>query len=616
MAFVATEGKSRAPQPLAADDSHVPDAGFRALAAMQPGLCWLTDPAGRPTWTSRPGAAPLPRDLGQWTAALAAGRDFQATLRIDATDRTCRLSPLHDDSGALTGWCGLELDSAHGRCREELAESEAMLAAFMNHAPFGMHLKDGDGRYLKVNGELAAAIGRPEAEIVGHHPAELFPEAIADRVVAIDRAAADGAAVSEELVIGPRDRYASLLAISFPTPGGQSVRTGGFTIDLTQRKEAEAALERSRDALYQSEKLSALGSLLAGVSHELNNPLSIVVAQAVMMERQSSGTELAERAFKIRKAADRCARIVQTFLAMARQKKPERTAVDLNAVANSAIELAGYGLRADGVGITRAFAAELPRISADSDQLHQIVTNLIVNAQQAMAGNPLLRWLEVRTALGPEPRTVILEVADSGPGIPPDMRRRVFEPFYTTKPQGEGTGVGLSFSQGLAEAHGGRLTLVPSERGACFRLTLPMDERDLLPRVEPVAARPRPATLRRALIVDDEEEIACSLADFLALEGFECEVVVGGAAAQARLAQAKPYDLVVSDIRMPTVDGPALYAWIAERRPDLAARTAFTTGDTLGTAAARFIAGAGRPVLEKPFTPDSVRHFLAEIDPA
>ncbi|WP_425230268.1 ATP-binding protein [Sphingomonas sp.] len=499
------------------------------------------------------------------------------------------------------------------RFEERLAESEAQLAAFMEHAPVGMHLKDRDGRYLRVNPELAVAVGRPMDELVGQHPDALFPDDMAARIVAMEARALAGSPVAEEFATASTDRYATLLSIVFPI-GDDARKTGGFTLDLTERKAAEAALQRSRDALYQSEKLSALGSLLAGVSHELNNPLSIVVAQAVMMERHAEGTALADRALKIRKAADRCARIVQTFLAMARQKKPERSAVDLNAVANGAIELASYGLRSDGVGITRALAVDLPHISADSDQLHQIVTNLIVNAQQAMAGVGSLRWLEVRTALGPEPRTVILEVADSGPGIPPDMRRRVFEPFYTTKPQGEGTGVGLSFSQGLAEAHGGRLTLVPSERGACFRLTLPLDERDLLPRVEPTAAKPAAAAHRRALLVDDEEEIALSLADFLSLEGFECEVVVGGAAAQARLAQGQHYDLVVSDIRMPDVDGPALYAWIAVQRPDLAAHTAFTTGDTLGTAAARFLADARRPVLEKPFMPDSIRHFLAELE--
>ena len=613
MATVAAQGERRAPQALGGRDSRMPEPAFRALAAMMPGLCWLADVNGRTTWTSRSGAPPLPCDLPGWTTAIAACRTFEAALRIDGAVRLCRLSPLRENGSTVTAWCGLELDRDHSRCREQLADSEAMLGAFMTHAPFGMHLKDADGRYLKVNGELAAAIGRPEDEIVGQTPAELFAGPVAARIDAMDAAAATGTAISEELLIEPRDRYASVLAVTFPTPGGQTVRTGGFTIDLTQRKAAEAALERSRDALFQSEKLSALGSLLAGVSHELNNPLSIVVAQAVMMERQATGTDLADRAFKIRKAADRCARIVQTFLAMARQKTPARTAVDLNAVANGAIELANYGLRADGVGITRAFTPGLPRIAADSDQLHQIVTNLIVNAQQAMAGERSLRWLEVRTALGPEADTVILEVADSGPGIPADARRRIFEPFYTTKPQGEGTGVGLSFSQGLAEAHGGHLALVPSERGACFRLTLPIDVKKAVAPVAPVAPIAPTATALRALIVDDEEEIAASLADFLVVEGYVCEVVVGGAAAQARLAAGGAYDLVVSDIRMPDVDGPALYAWIGERRPELRACTAFTTGDTLGVHAARFLAAAKRPVLEKPFMPDSVRHFLAEI---
>ena len=548
-----------------------------------------------------PGAVAAIVDDGRIAAALCVvdnrarlWTDDEIDLLRDAADRC---------------WEALE----RARCHARALASEAVFAAFLDHAPFGIHLKDADGRYLRINHELAAAIGRPADDILGHHCSALFEGDAADRITAMDARAAAGEAVSEEFSVEPRDRYATVQSISFPIPRGDPAATGGFTIDLTQRKQAEAALERSRDALYQSEKLSALGSLLAGVSHELNNPLSIVVAQAVMMERQSAGTGLAERAVKIRKAADRCARIVQTFLAMARQKTPERTAVDLNAVANAALELAQYGLRSDGVGITRAFAADLPRISADSDQLHQIVTNLIVNAQQAMASGRSLRWLEVRTARGPEPGTVHLEIADSGPGIPPDMRRRIFEPFYTTKPQGEGTGVGLSFSQGLAEAHGGRLTLVPSPRGATFRLTLPIDEGQMLPRIEPAPVGALPMARRRALIVDDEEEIAASLADVLSIEGFECEVVVGGAAAQARLTEGRAYDLVVSDLRMPDVDGPALFAWIGEHRPDLAGCTAFTTGDTLGATVARFIVDAGRPVLEKPFMPDSIRHFLADI---
>jgi signal transduction histidine kinase/CheY-like chemotaxis protein len=381
-----------------------------------------------------------------------------------------------------------------------------------------------------------------------------------------------------------------------------------------ERAHAETALARSREALFQNEKLSALGSLLAGVSHELNNPLSIVVAQSIMLERQTQGGELAERAQKIRTAADRCSRIVQTFLAMARQKQPEREAVDLNAVAMAAYELAEYGLRTDGIAARLELAPSLPGISADADQLHQVIINLLVNAQQALAsGAGPDRTLTLRTAVGSLPRTVILEVADNGPGVPEGARRRIFEPFFTTKPQGHGTGVGLSFSQGLAEAHGGRLELLPSASGACFRLTLPIDSAQSLPKQPATpAAAPEPS-VRRALVIDDEAEIAESLADFLSVEGFACELAIGGADAQSKLLDGS-YDLIVSDLRMPGIDGPKLHAWLADARPDLAARMAFTTGDTLGTAAARFLAEVKRPVLEKPFMPEDVCRFLKQME--
>jgi PAS domain S-box-containing protein len=504
------------------------------------------------------------------------------------------------------------LERAHSE--ERLAENEAQLSAFLENAPVAMHLKDESGRYLRVNPEFARTIGRGQEELIGTHPDEILPPAIAAKITRLDELARDGEVATAEVAMEALRPDTHILAMAFPIPGAGAVRTGGFTLDLSERKRAEAALARSREALYQTEKLSALGSLLAGVSHELNNPLSIVVAQAVMMERQSRGGELAERAQKIRKAADRCARIVQTFLAMARQKRPEREPVDLNVVAMAAYDLAEYGFRTDGIAATRSLAPSLPNISADSDQLHQIIINLLVNAQQALAdeGDPD-RALTLRTALGPVPGTVILEVADNGPGIPEDARRRIFEPFYTTKPQGQGTGVGLSFSQGLAEAHGGRLELVAAPRGACFRLTLPIDPNEALPAAPAETAANAELPLRRALVVDDEEEIAESLADFLTIEGFACDIAIGGVAAQKKLVSGD-YDLIVSDLRMPDIDGPQLHAWLSAERPDLIDRMAFATGDTLGSSAARFLEAARRPVLEKPFMPEAVHHFLQQMD--
>ncbi|GAA0317187.1 hypothetical protein GCM10009087_29470 [Sphingomonas oligophenolica] len=501
------------------------------------------------------------------------------------------------------------------RSEERLAESEAQLAAFLENAPVAMHLKDGEGRYIRVNPEFAKAFGRTPDDIHGKHPVDLFPPDTAAELEAIEARALAGEVVSAEVAVTQLPGITDVLSMAFPITGSAGVaRTGGFTLDLTDRKRAEADLARSREALYQTEKLSALGSLLAGVSHELNNPLSIVVAQAVMMERQSRGSELAERAQKIRRAADRCARIVQTFLAMARQKRPERAAVDLNAVAAAAHELADYGLKTDGIVSSFDLAPGLPLISADSDQLHQIIINLIVNAQQAMVESSTVEpRLTLRSALGVDPGTVMLEVSDTGPGIPDEARRRIFEPFFTTKPQGQGTGVGLSFSQGLAEAHGGRLELVPSSTGACFRLVLPVDPDPTLQAMPAELPLAMPAPPRRALVIDDEAEIAESLADFLSIEGFACDIAVGGAAAKARLAQGS-YDLVISDLRMPDIDGPELHAWIMAERPDLADRVGFATGDTLGAAAERFLGEARRPVLEKPFTPEAVTSFLQQMD--
>lgn len=505
-------------------------------------------------------------------------------------------------------WAVLE----HARSEERLAESEALLAGFLENAPIGMYLKDSVGRFLRLNQEGAAILGTTVEEAVGRTPTDLLDPILAGQISALDTQALEHGPQSAELELPYRERLSSLLSVHFPVRlmDGET-RVGGFTIDLTERKRAEAALARSREALFQSEKLTALGSLLAGVSHELNNPLSIVVAQSVMLERKAADTEIADRAHKIRKAADRCARIVQTFLAMARQKRPEREATDVNAVVSAALELAEYGLRLDGILVERQLTIDLPMIAADADQLHQILVNLVINAQQAM-GEPNLmkRTLSLRTGRNAD-GWIVIDVVDTGPGVPDVVRRRIFEPFFTTKLQGQGTGIGLSFSQGLAEAHGGRLELVPSTVGAHFRLSIPVDTG-----IQPVAHAPefasRPIAMRRALVVDDEPEISEALADFLNLEGFACEIADSGAQAKQKLRESD-YDLIVSDLRMPGVDGAQLFAWLIAEKPELVERIAFATGDTLGADAAQFLSEARRPVLEKPFMPAGIARLLQQM---
>ena len=409
-------------------------------------------------------------------------------------------------------------------------------------------------------------------------------------------------------------RWIYALGAATKDEDGVTRTVDGVHVDITERKLAEIELARSREALHQSEKLAALGSLLAGVSHELNNPLAAIVGQAQMLEEDSEGTTLEARARKISAAAERCARIVQTFLAMARRREPQRSAVEVNALAAAALELAEYGLRTAGIAVRTGYAEGLPPVEGDKDQLHQVLINLIINAQQAMEGSGQDHVLTLRTSLA-EDGQVAIDVGDSGPGIPPQVAARIFEPFFTTKPQGSGTGVGLSFSHGVIAAHGGSLSLLPVESGATFRILLPAAAEQRAEAAEPERrpAAPGGEKLGKALIIDDEADVADTLRELIEREGYEVTTVADGAAGLAAIGEG--HDLIFSDLRMPGMSGPEFFRRLSEDRPEQAGRVAFVTGDTLGAAMADFLADCGRPVLEKPFTVGSVRDLIRTLQP-
>jgi PAS domain S-box-containing protein len=426
----------------------------------------------------------------------------------------------------------------------------------------------------------------------------------------------DDAIALEHRVVWPSGevRWVQSVGTARRDENGQVTTVHGIHLDITERKQAEAELARSREALHQSEKLAALGSLLAGVSHELNNPLAAIVGQAQMLEEDSAGTEFEARAMKISAAADRCARIVQTFLAMARRREPQRAPVDPNALVSAAVQLAEYGLRTAGVTVSIECDPQVPAVDGDRDQLHQVLVNLVINAQQALETSDTIdKRLTIRssvTAAG----SVAIDVIDNGPGIAPEVAARIFEPFFTTKPQGSGTGVGLSFSQGIVEAHGGTLTALPIESGAFFRIELPpaAPVEMVLVGEAPAAAPPPPAPRLRALVVDDEADVAETLGELLEREGYEVDIVSDGAAALMALDRGE-YDLILSDLRMPGISGPELYGRLSEVRPQLLPKIAFVTGDTLGASMADFLRDSGRPVLEKPFTKVGVRCLVAAL---
>jgi PAS domain S-box-containing protein len=381
--------------------------------------------------------------------------------------------------------------------------------------------------------------------------------------------------------------------------------------DITDKKRSAEELARQRESLYQREKLAALGSLLAGVAHELNNPLSVVVARAVLLEERGDPTTRAA-ALKIRAAAERCARIVRTFLAMARQQQPERGPVAVNDVIAAALDITGYAIRTSSIEVELDLAHDIPLILADADQLHQVLLNLVINAQQALQDRPPPRTIHVTSRFDASTDMIRITVADNGPGIPEPLRARVFEPYFTTKPTGIGLGVGLAVSLGIVEAHGGTLTVsCPPGWGAAFAIALPVApvHPEKAPPELPARARSTP---RSILVVDDEAEIRETLAEILTAALHRVVCVGSGREALDRMTTER-YDVIFTDIRMPDLDGRALYEEIEQRWPGQADRVVFVTGDTLASALRDFVSESGRPVIEKPFLPNEVRRVVEAL---
>jgi PAS domain S-box-containing protein len=381
--------------------------------------------------------------------------------------------------------------------------------------------------------------------------------------------------------------------------------------DLTPMHQAQAELARQRERLHQTEKMSALGSLLAGVAHELNNPLAVVIAQTTMLEAVAQDPAVRDRAARIHAAAARCGRIVKTFLAMVRQQSPVRTAVEANAALDGALELAAYGLRSAGIVVERALDPRLPRIQADPDQLGQVAVNLVVNAQAALADRPEPRRIRLESWAEPE-GGIGFAVEDNGPGVPEDLRERIFEPYVTTKPLGVGTGLGLAVCRNILGAHGGTIVLEPGTLGgARFVVRLPQGAAGADAQAAPVAASP---SRHRVLVVDDEPEVGAVLAELLGLHGIAAEVAGDIPEARARLAASR-FDAVFCDLRMPGGGGAVLYREALAAQPHLRGRFAFVTGDTVAGPATIGALDPQHPppILEKPFTPQDVAAILAQL---
>lgn len=400
--------------------------------------------------------------------------------------------------------------------------------------------------------------------------------------------------------------------------------------------------------LLQTEKLAALGQMVSGIAHELSNPLTSILGYAERLIVGPSRLPSTEEVRQIHQEAERATRILRQLLLDARETVPERRPVSLNQIVTRATELQRFSLAAGKIRVELDLDPALPPVHGDAGQLQQVLINLLNNARHALEEQARGGAIRLRTR-GAGARSVLLEVEDTGPGIPRAIQARIFDPFFTTKPAGVGTGLGLSIVLSVVREHGGSVRLEsPPQGGALFQIELPAaSERQQADALNPAvqgrreprsterktslvedlerlglghpgadrptahgeplagAARPSTATVEatkgtRVLVVEDEPTVARLIADVLEDQGMQVEVLLSGREALERAAR-ESYDLVICDMKMPGLDGRHFYRSLDRSDNPLRERFLFVTGDVIAAQTSEFLKRHKLPHVAKPF---------------
>ncbi len=515
----------------------------------------------------------------------------------------------------VVGVLGIARDVTAERERAAALErSESRYARLVESASDAIFTVDEEGAFTSVNRALEETVGRPRDDLLGSHFTTVIdPRDHAAMWQVFVRTLQGGRERGELRYVAADGRLGTGTIVTAPIMEGGRV-TGGLGVvrDTTEEK-------RLLDQMMQQEKLAAIGQLVSGVAHELNNPLAAVSAFAQLL--RDSGTlsdeERLVAAVTIHDESRRAARIVSNLLTFARQHAPQRSPTDINAVVRDTLELRRYALTMSHIQLDVALAEPLPKTAADPFQLQQVVLNLLTNAERALADRPAgdgaVRRISLRTAH--RDGQITIAVGDTGVGIEPANIDRLFDPFFTTRPVGQGAGLGLSIAHGIVHEHGGTIRVESTPgAGATFTVSLPVVA--VAPAPAPAApARPAPRPVRTdggrlsILVVDDEPAIREALRRFLMSAGHTVETVANGAEALDRLRDRR-FDAILLDLRMPVLSGDAVFEQLRAVDPEHADRVVFITGDVQSASARDFLHASGRPWIHKPFSFEDVADVL------
>jgi two-component system NtrC family sensor kinase len=512
----------------------------------------------------------------------------------------------------------IEDGSVVQRAEAKSRRLEAELRSLLDSVHTGALLIDPSGAVRFSNARFAQLFGLSVRELADTVTMDSLEELLAERFRNPEEFAApwrayaggSGEPQHDELeLMRPARRVFERFSRPVLDAEGRSVGWIELFTDVTGERQIQSKM-------LQTEKMAALGQLVSGIAHELNNPLTAIMGYTQLMLGHGLDAGQFSDATKVYQEAERARRIVKNLLYFARETAPERTRVDLNEIVERTLALRGYELKMENIVVTLELAPGLPQTIADPYQLQQVVLNLLVNAEQALLegrgqGRVLVRTTHLIQGAGAHVSDrIVLDVSDDGPGVPPEIASRIFDPFFTTKQPGLGTGLGLSIVYGIVHQHHGEVTFENQPGGgAHFVVELPVVPvpSNLRPplMLEPSAGKSS-APAGRILVVEDEPTVAQLVADVLREEGHQVEAVLDSQEGLTRVSR-NFYDLVICDLRMPRLDGTAFYDSLVRTGSTARDRIIFITGDTLSPRTTEFLERNKLPYLAKPFLVEEIK---------